>query len=407
MTGGTTSTTSSASTSPAVPSVGSTITNAGQAALVANDFGDGFTLDNEETGLTMYERDGTKLASLSTTQVNTTCGLLDIQVAGHGREIITEDSSSQAAEGLRQSSATLTTSAWNPSSGQQIWSDKTSVEHASGSGFCGDAEGNLGSNPYLSATYNGLWIAFSGGSGTNDGVVINAVTGAQRPDPGLSGTIGNYVLSEIPYGDFQNRVLTLSSPATGQTISNFRGSADDDPGAAGTGISLYSNSNEGSDWAVTGSFLTDSDGTTPPSGLTSDGERLLALYNGKLVAFQLPSMKPVWSVPPNPAGEDYLEGDGGGVVVVGTQASDGTAELEGLNDSTGKLLWTVGQNATYCGVSNSEVMVDVNSDFTNLDIETGRQRSYVPDNGNDCPTIQAGGIGADSNSINVTQYLTP
>jgi hypothetical protein len=392
---------STPATSPAPPAtapvVGTTLASPSQdAGVIANAAGDGFSVLTHSDGLTTYDAAGSQETTIPPTVLDPSCGALDLNVPGAGRLVITQTDTTQPAAGLNAAKTTLELDAWNAQTGSEVW--KATVGHAQGnSGFCGPSENDFGAATYLGATADGRWIAVAtGGVG---GVVVNAVSGSTRSDPNLTGTIGDFILDgQLPTGADQATV-TLVNPSTGAPVGSFR--------TGGPAIDLYSNANYGVDLALKGSFRTGDDSSSPPSGLTSDGHSLLAWRNNRVVAYSLPSMRQLWSTPADPEGTGYwLYGDGGGVAVVGKLVNDNQI-LQGLDDTTGHLLWQITQGSTtYCGLSTSEVQIDVNGDFTNLAIKTGQQVSYVADNGAQCSTILPGGISVNSSGA-VVQTVTP
>jgi hypothetical protein len=90
-----------------------------------------------------------------------------------------------------------------------------------------------------------------------------------------------------------------------------------------------------------------------------------------------------------------------------------TTCLVGYNDQTGAKVWQLPSSAV-CGVTNSQMLLFVNSDLAVIDLKTGKQLSYVPFGGDQCPTVlpygltvSSGGVDGGGQVVTVTQTLQP
>ncbi len=93
---------------------------------------------------------------------------------------------------------------------------------------------------------------------------------------------------------------------------------------------------------------------------------------------RLPSGTVSWEYAPAGGGASVIA-TGGGVVVVDIPHSALNHSLTGLDESTGKELWTLPvAGSDVCSVTNSQLAVIANSQLAVIDVKTGAQLSYGP-----------------------------
>jgi hypothetical protein len=313
--------------------------------------------------------------------------------------------------------ATLALDAWDAQTGQHLWRAVVIPPEP----------GNLGlaCNPYatptptdFNTTVDGRWAIFSRrASGTCNfcdlgGEVINMATGATRTDPLLAGTLGNYVVDGPLPQEPHTGPVSVTDPANGKQVGAFTFAYyDNDPG-----ISFYGATSEFLPLALREVFPTESMGSSPQSGLSLNGQRLLA-YNESdtnlseglvrtVTSFALPNMTALWQA----TGFTYLVGDGGGTLLALRDAAQGGSELVALNDATGQILWTLPSAGVVCGVTNTEIAFAANGDLAVLDVTTGKQITYYRLGGSgECPAMILGGreVTTTGNLVTVVQRLRP
>jgi len=360
--------------------------------------------NTDESTVTSYDAAGNKLMQLAPGSLTGECGAADVLVPGLGRIILGYLVTSTPAKGVQPATTSTQIKAWSATTGAQVWSDHL---YNSDPG-CQAYDGNLQD---FSSTPDGRWGVTLNGSVGGD--VINLATGAARPDSHLIGALGNYAVdtSNVVWGT-DSPTYIITDPSTGVVLAkvpndgtgngNFNGDA---PGTIG----FSGNAN----LAPSGLFQTDSASDSPPSGTNSDGSELVALPNENgnqpAVAYSLPTLKVLWQTPGS--FQPYIVGDGGGTLVMLLQDCDSAGDtcLVGVDDQTGTRLWKL-LDGSVCGLTNSQMLIDVNNDFAVINIKTGKQLSYTPDNGNECPQIYSGGLevgtGADNGDPTAAQTLT-
>ena len=170
--------------------------------------------------------------------------------------------------------------------------------------------------------------------------------------------------------------------------------------------------------ATSGISWTDTAGTSPSEGIRSDGNSLLVLescQHAAVTSYAFPGMQASWSMPASSQDTYYLWGDGGGVTLAGITDRLGNSTLVGLDDATGRQLWTIpglgsgdGSDGV-CAVTGSEALLSVSGQLAIVGLRSGRQLSYSAA-GSQCPDILPGGIEVSYPSAGgtvVTQAMTP
>jgi hypothetical protein len=232
--------------------------------------------------------------------------------------------------------------------------------------------------------------------------VIDLRNGRLRPDPKATAILGSFVMDH----DSSESPGYLTDPATGRRVApepGRRGGQEPTSGPFYGELSL----------APQGIVHTNSDGTSPPAVLSSDGAVLIGLLaesgtsapGTELVGYSLPDGKALWHAP-NTLSSVYIYGDGGGRVLV----SENGKKLVALNDHTGAVDWQLSLAGTVCGITAHQILLAVHGQLATIASSTGQQLSYTGGNGSDegeseepgevsCPTVASSGITVGSSSV--------
>ncbi len=424
------------------PSPGTTLATIGDSSddgldsntvsVISNVAGNGFTALNDLTGqssgtdqstLTTYDVAGNQLASLTPGSFTGDCGAADVQNSA-GRLIITENVTTQAAQGINPQTYGLTMTAWNATTGAQVWTDTLQpnqdqqISCPSGGPGSDGIDGNLWN---FVATFNGQWGVFEqplqDSNGNDVFAAIDLATGQTYANPNLLGVLGNYVVTGSGGSDDNGpATLTLTTPGSWPTLGTVSGpSGQGTPALPGD---LNSNSNVEQEFAFTGYAEQESnwgDGTETVA--TPDGGYLIVLFPDQsndylLRAYSLPGMQQVWS--------DSLGQQLGQYILAISETSvliDNNGDLEAVSTKTGQQQWqtNIGSGADLCDLTSTQLLVSANDQLATLSASTGKQLSYQANNTamGGCPSVvEPGltGIGADTDSngdMVVTQLLTP
>jgi hypothetical protein len=385
---------------------------------------DGISVTGPST-ITTYNAAGAQLAVISRGYTSL-CGAADVLVPGTGRLIITELISRQAAQGINPATYSLQLTAWNATTGAAAWTaDVIPSGTASLSCITGGGLGYLDGGPDLlnfGVTSDGRWGVYA--SGLHPPAVVDLNSGAIRADPDSQGALGPYLVEACQPADSLGVLNILKDPQSGVVYgkSMVQGDAYHPNGPCRTGADDGAVQNlghygpNGLELAPAGLFFTDSNGTSPGSGLASAGNGLLVdrTVNGntptpEIMRYSLPDLQPMWQK----IGSFYMWGDGDGITVVTKSGPEDTSQtLAGLNDETGAPEWSIpGGSGNVCAVTSSQFIYAVNDQLAVLSIKTGKQISYSanPNDGDECPVLLPSGLSvqASYSSVTVTQAIQP
>ncbi len=374
--------------------------------------------------ITVYDVAGERQAVISS-GFDADCGATEVLVPGRGPLIIAERITHQAAEGIHAGSSSLDLVAWHAASGSVAWTSPVLPSgpadlSCSTNGPFGYAVGAEDLN-WFAVSNDGRWGMFAAYTGIP--AVINLRTGAVQADRDAVGTLGSFIVNGCQTSNDAGApdLDTLIAPASDRAEGYFPTSSQDAPlctGAVPTtrAPSLGFYNLNGSEFTPTGMFFTDSDGTSPPDGLSTDGHGLLtdnaSAVGGPINRYSLPGLQLQWHRP----GDYYMWGDAGGIVVA---SNDGRSSepLVGINDKTGAIAWITpiagSDNSGVCDITSTQILYAVNSQLAVLSTKTGKQLSYFnnPDTGGQspCPITIPGGIGLQfgNSGVTVSQELAP
>lgn len=353
--------------------------------------------------LTSYDAAAAQLTRIGGDEFTVGCGAADVTV-GSRRVLLTEHDRHTSAAGINQAGDTIELQAWDAATGARLWI--TPLAHFTGDDYSGCGQ-DSGQNTLASfyATSDGRWGVSDIGGVVNH--VVNLSDGTMRRVPSAAGTLGRWLLRDR-HNDDEDPYFT-ADPATLAKIADLP--ADSVPGGENEPGGLY---------------LQGSVGDSITHALSADSRRVFATVvpdfdykHAYFAAYSLPRWKRQWKV--DVGLHPYLVGDGGGVLVVLTDAKDGSQNMSGLETATGHKLWTVrhfnvvlaGQNLATCGITSTQAMVIANDDqLVTLDLKTGKQVSYEKDPYTDlatgdpaCPAVYRTGVGVADGQV--MQLLAP
>jgi PQQ-like domain len=392
--------------SPAVGAALASVNDQGAVSVVSDVGGTGFSIvddvvssGRDESSVIAYSASGQQLAQIPSADLTGDCGAADLTVPGVGRFILTELITTQPAQGINPATTAVALKAWNAQTGAAVWSATISPPAANNDVSCGqyanqDATAVTTLETFVSTPDVRWGLDLYGGRP----YVVDLATGALRADQSAVSTLGNYIVDQTS----NQGASYLSDPATGRRLA-----------AAPPNIPFYNEL----ELAPMGVVQTDSDGTSPPAALSTDGTRLFALPNGdgtatpggQLVAYSLPGGQPLWRTPASVS--IYLVGDAGRLLVVNeSDRSGGNPQLVALSERTGAVQWHLPTTGAVCGLSAHQMLLSVNNQLATIDMSSGKQIFFDASTGN-CPTVLGGGIavntGGESGGTTVTQALVP
>jgi hypothetical protein len=355
------------------------------AEVIANLGGLGFSIvdEGESPTVTSYDVAGGEIGE-ARGGFDDDCGIVDVAVSGGERLVLTQLRTEEPAEGVKPARYSLELSAWNAESDVEEWSS-TLVRPGEDDFGC--------SAPAI--TSDRRWALVS--LGAREPLVVDLRTGQTREQKDGYGTLGKFIITtRADAVDVPDPVFAITDPATGRRLGALKGVGFDEEGQI----------------APTGGLFPNGGGGTPVPGITSDGERLIALpgeaqgNDQEIVGYSLPEAKPLWrtrkTYSPTPIG------DGGGTFVFyEDDGSDPDPRVKGLDDRTGKYKWSL-PNGEVCAITNREMLVGVNGQLAVIDIATGKQLSF-DDTESDCPVAYPGGIAVEHEGLEtrVVQILHP
>lgn len=343
-----------------------------------------------------YDAEGYPLNRLPAGSFEGECGAADIMTPSGRRLVITAVETNDPARGIEPATYSLALRANDVvDNGREVWRTVV-IPRTEGSGYSCEAYDGL--LQHFSATRDGHWGVWYANRDFPGHFVIDLETGAARADDEAKGTIGNYIAR---WGISEDDPLQLTDPGTGTAVGSYR------RGGATGAIPFY----YGVDTAPTGVFETDSAGQSAPAGTSSDATILFGWPNEETFAvYELPSNTPLWRVPHAVGHNDYMWGAGGGVLLALQDCPDDKSKhcLTGFGDRSGQALWNV-PSGEVCAVTDSQLMLLINSQFATIDLHSGEQVAYVTADRDTCPQMLPRGIRVrrEPDGLSMTQELTP
>jgi hypothetical protein len=440
---------SSASGTPSAPAVApspgavlATVQDIGATRELSNPQGDGFTAIHDVLGqnyaeastLDTYDVAGNQLATLSAGSFTGDCGAADV-VNSAGRLVITLLISTTAAQGITPETYGLTMTAWNATTGSQVW-QTTLVPNQNQQILCPPSMDGIVADLWnFIATHNGQWGVFeqplTAANGDLEYVAINLTTGKAYSNPNLVGVLGNNVVTGTGTSDDgsnQPTTLTVTTPGSWAPLGTAAG-----PGAQNGNPQLSGDlSGEGhfypQDFAVTGyTGASGSSGDGIGAVATPDGSTLVAIYsdgngNSWYRGYTLPSLKQLWSTPVPSGDTDQIAAISNGDLLITRAVTNGGGDtyLLNLNPKTGRQQWkTDVSSGSVCDLTSTQILALANNQLATLSAASGKQLSYATDPYQDaegdyvCPSVvETGlsGIGLGNSATDtdaVLQLLTP
>lgn len=422
----------SARTAAPAPSPGTTLATAqggGRVNVVSNWQGRGFTVvdsvldgDTDDSTLQAYDAAGNALAKLPAGSFTGECGAADV-VTPRGRLLLAEKDVHHDAQGIQSATDTLTLSAYDATTGRRVWITTLIRDTTSGIS-CTAYDGYLGSQSVadsdFTVTFDGRWGVYQPDDryDLSHSIAIDLTTGKLYPKPGLYGTLGNWVtIAKMSTDENAPASLTLATPGTWSTFGavTFGDGAmfEEVPGPVDQTL------------VPPGAQLPSNNPDSPtPAAMTPDGKTLIGVAgngsqgaNTSTVAYALPTMKKLWSIP-SPQGTTYSVAavDNSIVVLQNEVNGDSATQLTAYNVQTGASVWkqNIQSTATVCDLTSTQLVVLANDQLAFLSAADGHQSSYQTDDAQDtsggatCPSLLGGGVtGLGLDGTAVVQLATP
>lgn len=422
------STTATSSTTPAdAPSQGTELTQpvSDEAVnVVANLQGSGFTVlsldDDGGTTAQAYDSSGGTLALLSGSDMEGFCGLLDVNTAV-GRELVVETVEHSDAQGIDGASNTQTLTAFDTTSGNQVWARKLAIRGDDDGGDLSCPAGTPTTPTNIQVTLDGAWVVYQpDGSDLTHTVAVDLSNGEVHKKSGLYGTVGNYIVAD-PTGDSNElSSVRLTLPDHWSDLGTLwldERMLDGLPGP-----------DQGS-LAPAGSQLPNQTAGSPTlAAVTPDGRTIIGVQhlNGQhgvtnTSSYALPSTHRRWKLVPPRGDEDSLVALSNTLAVIQRSiiGDPDSTDLLALDPTHGKTIWKlhIKTSADVCALTSTELVVLAHDQLIFLDAKNGDQLSYEDDAVKDaatgeasCPTLLAGGLtglSVDEATGVVTQLATP
>ena len=424
--------TPAATGSSAAGNVLATVRGDGRVNVVSNPQGQGFTVvdsildgDTDASFLQAYDSAGAPLAKLPAGSVTGECGAADVST-GQGRLLLAEKIDHHEAQGIQSATDTLNLSAYKADSGERMWT-VTLVRDATDGIGCSAYGGHLGADSNggqtFSTTFDGHWGVYQPDSGGDPAhsLAIDLSTGRTYRKAALYGTLGDWVVIAHRSADTDSPdALTLTTPGSWPALGTL--SLGDDgmlqalPAAGdltlvASGAQLPSNS-AGSPTAA----------AVTPDGRTLVGRRTTGDRGGtETVAYALPTMRKLWSLPTPQYTDDSVNGLNDAIVVLQNDDTDASTRLTALDVHTGTRVWQrrIEKGALVCALTRTQLVLVANDQLAFVDPANGRQTSFRADTAEDasgyssCPGVVAGGVSGlilqtgDGDSTDVVQLATP
>lgn len=419
------STPGSTASAPAPGTTLASVQGDGRINVISNPQGQGFTVvdslssgDQDESFLQAYDAAGNPLAKVPEGSITGECGAADV-INARGRLLIAEKLNHQDAQGIQPASDTLTLTAYDATSGNQIWT--TTLDSSDQNGIdCGAYDGYLGSQasgaPTFTATFDGRWGVYQPDDryDLSHSIAIDLTTGKTYPKPNLYGALGNWVtIANKATEDDYPVSLTLTTPDRWSALGTL---------TLGNGMLEKLPGPDDLELATSGAqFPTDNVYNPTAAAITPDGKTLIGYQERATVAYSLPTMKKLWST--GAAGS--VDGINDTIAVLTQDNGDGGTSLIALNTQSGAKVWqqNIKSKASVCALTTTQMVILVNGQLAFLNTNDGHQTSYQAANTQDnsgqpiCPGLLAGGVSGLSlnnydntganNNYTVTQLATP
>lgn len=423
---------SPASAAAVAPSPGTTLATVqggGRVNVVSNWQGQGFTVvdsgtDNSGDASTLqaYDAAGDALAEIPAGSFTGECGAADV-VTPRGRLLLAEKIIHRDAQGIQSATDTLTLTAYDAATGSRVWTS-TLIRDSTSGVSCTAYDGYLGSrnaaDPTFTVTFDGHWGVFQPDDryDLSHSIAIDLSTGRLYPRPGLYGALGDWVtvakMSDTPSSP---ESLTLTTPGSWPTFGTLTlgdsGMLQKLPGPFDLAL------------ATPGAqFPTNNVADPTAAAITPDGRTLIGVEgnsdqgaNVATVAYALPAMKKLWSVPTAQYDSPSMEGINDSVVVLASGEDGGsTTLLTALSTQTAAKVWQqhIQTTASVCAMTSTQLVVLANGQLASLSAADGHQITYHTDQSQDvsgqpdCPAVLAGGVsGLGLQGSAVVQLATP
>ncbi len=418
-------------TAPAPGTTLASVQGEGRVNVISNLQGRGFTVvdslldgDQDESYLQAYDAAGNALAKLPPGSLTGECGAADV-INSKGRLLIAEKVIHHDAQGIQPASDTLTMTAYDAATGAQVWTATLDNRDENGidcTAYDGDLGDQANGDTTFTSTVNGQWGVYQPDDtyDLSHSVAIDLTTGKTYPRPGLYGALGNYVAVAKMSNFLHSPVrLTLMTPgswvAHGTLTLGDSGMFEEIPGPYNPTL------------VTSGAQFPTNDVTDPTSAvITPDASTLIGVRGNydqgeptTTVAYSLPSMRKLWSIPTPKYYTDSVASISNSVVVLARQRNDGdgVTRLMALSTQSGAKVWqqNIKVSVSVCALTSSQLVLLVNDQLAFLNASTGVQTSYQADSTQDgsgddtCPDVLAGGVsGVGVNSDNtVIQLATP
>lgn len=420
-----------AATAPPPGTTLASVQGTGRVNVISNLQGQGFTVvdsvmdsdDQDGSYLQAYDAAGGELAKILPGSVTGECGAADV-INSKGRLLIAEQVIHHDAQGIQPASDTLTLSAYSAVSGARLWTATLDRDDQNGIS-CSAYDGNLGSQSSSDTTFtstaDGRWGIWQPDDSydLSGSAAIDLTTGQVYRRPGLYGALGDYAVVAKMSQYHSPLRLTLMTPGTwaqhGTLTLGGSGMLEEIPGPYNPTL------------VTSGAqFPTDDVDDPTSAAITPDGTTLVGLRGNfaqgdptTTVAYSLPAMKELWSIPTPRYYTDSVAGISDSVVVLARQENngDGSTRLMALNPQTGARIWqrVISSDLSVCALTSTQLVLLVNDQLAFLNPGTGAQTSYQSDPAQDdsgdsaCPSMLAGGVSGVSVSDDntVTQLASP
>jgi hypothetical protein len=403
-----------AATVPAVGTRLATVTADGRVKVITS--GSGFTVvqsllvqGQDQSSITTFDAAGRQRAVIDSGFTGE-CGAAD--VAPGGRQlIVTAFLDSTPAAGINPAQHSLTLTAWDRNTGARVWESALvplQDEQLGCSAYSGHLLDTNTGQGAAATTADGAWATVPLVDGA---AAVDLATGKIYPRADLLGALGNFVVTgtdDTYYsGDPNDAVVTV--PPAWNALGAFQRGPDEEY------IGPDFTSGPGG-----GVFHVISVGSSPTSGMSDSGDVLFDYQEsdgpagGVIRAYSLPGLSQLWSTDVADRTQVHLVAAGGDVLVVRRLGTDDTT-TDGLDARTGQLLWSLPE-VDVCGVTSTQMLVNVNDQLATIDLASGEQLSFTGNGYEDingaatCPTLLSGGISVvpmTDGSLAISQALAP
>jgi hypothetical protein len=397
-------TTPPASATPPAPgtTVLASLPTDGRVNLLSN--GTGFTVvesltngDTDDSQVTSYDAAGHKLTTIGPGRLTGECGAADISPGGR-RLLVTAQTATQQAQGINAAQYSLTLTAWDATTGAQVWQAPVVPPQPDPSILrCSAFDGVLlhrnADPPLLAITDDDAWgVLTAVGTDLATSEVLDMTNGHLTPRTDALGTVGNFVVIGDNQADPPQLHVTLPPSWTPLGELAVPGSPSDYrfPDVATNAVL--------GPYQAASTYVQASD----------DGTQLFIRNDSGITAYALPAMRQIWAQQPPNGLVTYAEA--GGVLVAGSYANNNRTTT-GLDTATGAQKWSL-PDLTVCGITRTQMQVLANGQLAIIDLATGKQLSYRPDpyqsiDGPSCPQMLGDGLEVVADAGPIVQRLTP